>query len=200
MVGDKTAGWLFVAAQVVLLTAIVLIPGDDHWPRPVWLLTVAGICLVGNRCRRCRGFRPRVGSHSHADAKHEGRAPNRWPVRAGSSSRVFRGAPGGHRHRDPVRQCRQSDAGGDLDRILLPEGVLGRTTSHGAIRRLWRLRRPDASFRPSPRPAVADPTERPRRRCAGRPTTRIDASTSIGAVNGNRQWEPSMGTVNRNHQ
>ena len=43
---DKTTGWLFVAAQVVLLAAIVLVPGADHWPRPAWMLTVAGICLV----------------------------------------------------------------------------------------------------------------------------------------------------------
>ena len=43
---DKTVGWLFVVAQAVLLIAVVLLPAAEHWSRPLWLMTVAGICVV----------------------------------------------------------------------------------------------------------------------------------------------------------
>ena len=43
---DDTIGWLFVAAQAVLLAAIVVTPGAELWDRPVWLVTVAGIFIV----------------------------------------------------------------------------------------------------------------------------------------------------------
>ncbi len=43
---EKTVGWLFVAAQAVLLIAIILIPGADHWDRPGWLMTLASVLTV----------------------------------------------------------------------------------------------------------------------------------------------------------
>lgn len=43
---DKTVGWLFVTVQAVLLIAVVLLPGAQHWSRPLWLTTLAGICVV----------------------------------------------------------------------------------------------------------------------------------------------------------
>jgi protein-S-isoprenylcysteine O-methyltransferase Ste14 len=45
-------GWLFVAVQVVLLAALVLLPRGDDWPVPGWLrgiawgLTVLGLVVV----------------------------------------------------------------------------------------------------------------------------------------------------------
>lgn len=38
-------GWVFVAIQAVLLGALILLPGHDHWPTPDWL-TSAGYGLV----------------------------------------------------------------------------------------------------------------------------------------------------------
>jgi protein-S-isoprenylcysteine O-methyltransferase Ste14 len=43
---DDTIGWLFVAAQVALLVAIVATPGAEMWDRPIWLVTVAGVLIV----------------------------------------------------------------------------------------------------------------------------------------------------------
>ncbi len=49
---DRTRiGWLFVAAQVVLLVALVLVPTGSAWPMPTWLrwlsLAITGAGLVG---------------------------------------------------------------------------------------------------------------------------------------------------------
>jgi protein-S-isoprenylcysteine O-methyltransferase Ste14 len=47
-----TTGWLFVAVQIVLLVALVLVPTGDAWPMPVWLaavvaaLVAAGLVVV----------------------------------------------------------------------------------------------------------------------------------------------------------
>lgn len=49
---DKTAGALFVLAQVVLLTALALLPNRADWPTPAWLrwtgdaIGTVGILLV----------------------------------------------------------------------------------------------------------------------------------------------------------
>lgn len=43
---DRATGWLFVAVQAILLVALVLLPGADHWPRPDWLRTAAAIVLI----------------------------------------------------------------------------------------------------------------------------------------------------------
>jgi protein-S-isoprenylcysteine O-methyltransferase Ste14 len=50
---DRTrTGWLFVAAQVVLLVALVLVPTGSAWPVPGWLrafstgLVLAGLAVV----------------------------------------------------------------------------------------------------------------------------------------------------------
>lgn len=43
---DETVGWLFVAAQAALLVAIIVSPGGTAWSRPIWLMTVAGVCIV----------------------------------------------------------------------------------------------------------------------------------------------------------
>jgi len=41
-------GWLFVAGQVVLLVALVLLPGRDDWPTPPWMRTVGqGAVIAG---------------------------------------------------------------------------------------------------------------------------------------------------------
>ncbi len=40
-------GWLFVLAQAVLLVALVVLPGADHWPTPTWLRTVCSIFVFG---------------------------------------------------------------------------------------------------------------------------------------------------------
>ena len=40
-------GWLWVAGQAVLLGALILLPGGDAWPRPGWLLAVAGVLFFG---------------------------------------------------------------------------------------------------------------------------------------------------------
>lgn len=48
---DRT-GWVFVAVQVVLLVALVLVPSGTAWPMPTWLsvvrlvLVVAGLAVV----------------------------------------------------------------------------------------------------------------------------------------------------------
>jgi protein-S-isoprenylcysteine O-methyltransferase Ste14 len=51
-VSRERIGWLFVAVQVVLLVALVLVPTGDAWPMPGWLrlgssaLVVIGLALV----------------------------------------------------------------------------------------------------------------------------------------------------------
>ncbi len=45
---DRLAGWLFVAAQAVLLVALVVLPRADHWPVPTWLNVIGyGLMAVG---------------------------------------------------------------------------------------------------------------------------------------------------------
>ena len=41
----NAVGWTFVAAQVVLLAALVLVPQSDHWPTPTWV-EVTALVLV----------------------------------------------------------------------------------------------------------------------------------------------------------
>ena len=44
---DRTrTGWLFVAAQVVLLVALVLVPTGTAWPMPTWLRVVSVALIV----------------------------------------------------------------------------------------------------------------------------------------------------------
>jgi protein-S-isoprenylcysteine O-methyltransferase Ste14 len=44
----ERTGWLFVAVQVVLLVALVLVPTGTAWPMPGWLAAVAvALVLVG---------------------------------------------------------------------------------------------------------------------------------------------------------
>ncbi len=44
--GRERTGWLFVAVQVVLLVALVLVPTGTAWPLPGWLAVVAGALVV----------------------------------------------------------------------------------------------------------------------------------------------------------
>lgn len=55
---DRVTGWLFVAAQAVLLILLVALPGNDHWPTPGWVqgggyaliaigLAIAGLASLG---------------------------------------------------------------------------------------------------------------------------------------------------------
>lgn len=45
---NRTAiGWVWVAGQALLLGALVLLPGNDHWPTPTWLDVVASILFFG---------------------------------------------------------------------------------------------------------------------------------------------------------
>jgi protein-S-isoprenylcysteine O-methyltransferase Ste14 len=47
-VSRTRTGWLFVATQVVLLVALVLVPTGTAWPMPGWLrLVSAGLTLAG---------------------------------------------------------------------------------------------------------------------------------------------------------
>ncbi len=39
-------GWLFVAAQAILLGALILLPGRDDWPTPGWLTTVGYVLVL----------------------------------------------------------------------------------------------------------------------------------------------------------
>lgn len=39
-------GWAFVAGQVVLLVALVLLPGRDDWPTPSWLWMVGQVLVL----------------------------------------------------------------------------------------------------------------------------------------------------------
>ncbi len=40
-------GWLFVAAQAVLLVTLVALPGNDAWPTPTWLRLLGMTAVVG---------------------------------------------------------------------------------------------------------------------------------------------------------
>ncbi len=42
----RTIGWLLVAAQVVLILVLVLLPSGDAWPTPTWL-EVTGLAIGG---------------------------------------------------------------------------------------------------------------------------------------------------------
>jgi protein-S-isoprenylcysteine O-methyltransferase Ste14 len=45
-VDRRTIGWLFVAGQVVLLVALVLLPGRDDWPTPSWVWMVGQVLVI----------------------------------------------------------------------------------------------------------------------------------------------------------
>lgn len=40
-------GWLFVAGQIVLLVALVLLPGRDDWPTPSWVWMIGQAAVIG---------------------------------------------------------------------------------------------------------------------------------------------------------
>ncbi|MEL6982284.1 MAG: isoprenylcysteine carboxylmethyltransferase family protein [Actinomycetota bacterium] len=40
-------GWLFVAAQAVLLITLVALPGGDAWPTPAWLHVLGMMAVIG---------------------------------------------------------------------------------------------------------------------------------------------------------
>ncbi|HSL74714.1 MAG TPA: isoprenylcysteine carboxylmethyltransferase family protein [Ilumatobacteraceae bacterium] len=42
----SAVGWAWVAGQVVLLVALVVVPGRDDWPTPAWLRLVAQVVFV----------------------------------------------------------------------------------------------------------------------------------------------------------
>ncbi len=39
-------GWAFVAGQVVLLVALVLLPGREDWPTPSWVWLVGQVLVI----------------------------------------------------------------------------------------------------------------------------------------------------------
>jgi protein-S-isoprenylcysteine O-methyltransferase Ste14 len=43
---DRVIGWSFVAIQVVLLGALIFLPGSDDWPTPQWLRSLATVVNV----------------------------------------------------------------------------------------------------------------------------------------------------------
>jgi protein-S-isoprenylcysteine O-methyltransferase Ste14 len=43
---DRATGWSFVAVQVVLLGALIFLPGSDDWPTPQWLRTLGTVVNV----------------------------------------------------------------------------------------------------------------------------------------------------------
>ena len=45
-VDRRTVGWAFVAGQVVLLVALVLLPGRDDWPTPPWVRTAGQVLVI----------------------------------------------------------------------------------------------------------------------------------------------------------
>ncbi len=45
-VDRRTVGWAFVAGQVVLLVALVLLPGRDDWPTPSWVWMVGQVLVL----------------------------------------------------------------------------------------------------------------------------------------------------------
>lgn len=45
-IGHQFTGWLFVAAQAVLLVALVLLPRAGHWPVPGWLEAVGYLLMA----------------------------------------------------------------------------------------------------------------------------------------------------------
>jgi len=44
--GQHITGWLFVAAQVALFVALILLPRSDHWPVPGWLVVVGYLLMA----------------------------------------------------------------------------------------------------------------------------------------------------------
>jgi len=44
-VSERTTGWLFVAAQAILLAALVLMPGRSDFELPEWLRTIADVAF-----------------------------------------------------------------------------------------------------------------------------------------------------------
>lgn len=43
----SAVGWVWVAGQAVLLGALVLLPGNDHWPTPPWVEVSAAVLFFG---------------------------------------------------------------------------------------------------------------------------------------------------------
>ena len=46
VVSRRTVGWAFVAGQVVLLVALVLLPGRDDWPTPSWVWMIGQVLVI----------------------------------------------------------------------------------------------------------------------------------------------------------
>lgn len=44
---QRRTGWAFVAGQVVLLVALVLVPTADDWPTPPWVQALAAVFTFG---------------------------------------------------------------------------------------------------------------------------------------------------------
>jgi protein-S-isoprenylcysteine O-methyltransferase Ste14 len=45
-VSRSIVGWIWVAGQILLLVALVLLPGRDDWPTPPWLRLVAQAVFI----------------------------------------------------------------------------------------------------------------------------------------------------------
>jgi protein-S-isoprenylcysteine O-methyltransferase Ste14 len=46
VVDRRTVGWAFVAGQVLLLVALVLLPGRDDWPTPSWVWMIGQVLVI----------------------------------------------------------------------------------------------------------------------------------------------------------
>lgn len=45
-VSDRAVGWAFVAVQIVVLGALVVLPGRDDWPTPIWVEVIGLLAVV----------------------------------------------------------------------------------------------------------------------------------------------------------
>jgi len=46
LMSKSTIGWLFVAVQVAVLLAIVVLPGSDDWATPTWLVLLSWLVTL----------------------------------------------------------------------------------------------------------------------------------------------------------
>lgn len=46
VVDRRVVGWLFVSGQIVLLVALVLLPGREDWPTPSWVWMVGQVVVI----------------------------------------------------------------------------------------------------------------------------------------------------------
>ena len=44
---DALTGWLWVAAQAAILAAVIVLPGNSHWPLPEWLRVITNLLFFG---------------------------------------------------------------------------------------------------------------------------------------------------------